>query len=77
MAGDNLVTRVIQGIANNTFAYTPNPATLEENKTKALYGTAAIIGGTILPGDHPFIVTTAMVYTALKCYHAVRDWAGK
>lgn len=71
------VRRAYNFVMAQTILYQANPASLERNKTKIIVGGAATAAAFLIPGDHPYIEFLPIAYTALKCYHALRDWAGR
>jgi len=77
MSIENKVSGFIEEIKKNTVDYRPTPNNLEDNRNKSVIGLASVGALYVLPGDYQLLSSIALIYTGLKGYQAVRDWAGK
>jgi hypothetical protein len=77
MGFESALKRLEDAILEMTIKYVPNPANLENDKTRIIIGGIGIGVACLLPGEHPVLVGLATGYTGLKCYHGIRDWAAK
>jgi hypothetical protein len=77
MGLEELTKGVVKKVKDVTIGYQASSYNLEKNKTRALFGVAALGALYLVPGDQPLLSTITVGYTVLKSYHSVRDWAGK
>lgn len=77
MGLEELTKSVVKKVKEVTVDYQASGYNLKRNKTRALFGVAALGALYIIPGDQSLLSTVAVGYTVLKSYHFVRDWAGK
>ncbi|MBU1200918.1 MAG: hypothetical protein KJ583_03245 [Nanoarchaeota archaeon] len=77
MSLEKMVKKAVQDIKKATIDYQPTITTLQKNKTKTIMGAAVLGGLYLIPGNQYLLSYAALMYTSLKGYQSVRDWAGK